>query len=574
MANSDLPDIPLIPIDLPARDARLPQLYKALDHPRHPSVIAAGRTYLYHVQTSDEGRRLMEETLANLTADQSGSYQDRLHAGILQVKPGDMVFSRKEDEPNKTGMADFFQVLVGDRRLWTAEQIAALVALREDILGPREFRTAEKPSRDPQTGLLAGGTAYERTGVLSGKDRGRAYNVGQMKQAQRGVIAPSSNVKAVHDPTPQQKDKDALQSRLIHISTEVAMQSLQYVTDCEEIRNYRDVVCAPIIGHESNCMFDSLQVNVSPATCEDDETIHTEDTLGNSDMLGRSGAEHVDHHDYLGSYSSMLSLSDCPHNWEPARLEITGMGIFVLLTDMTGMIFSGRHKHCPSSIRRPQDAPPAPWAYRLNIILYPAETVAKSDGVVPLAAFPMPKGDGNNNRLSRPYLPTVPWLLAPGQVAPVIQGHSPIPLAVYGDGHEFQNEWPSSNEHFDHTPGVPELPSLLVEAAVFGGIQGPGGRLSNKGTAVSRPSKATPATGATLTEAVGQYRKKQLLPIPTAASRSKVSNVIQQSALHVSGLSDKGKKCAHDTIPVTRTTHKRARITYTDHPSQLLVYRI
>ncbi len=106
----DLPDVPFILIDLPARDARLPQLYKALDHPRHPSVIAAGRTYLYHVQTSDEGRRLMEETLANLTADQSGSYQDRLHAGkehlygrrylkinlvsgILQVKPGDMVFS-------------------------------------------------------------------------------------------------------------------------------------------------------------------------------------------------------------------------------------------------------------------------------------------------------------------------------------------------------------------------------------------------------------------------------------------------------------------------------------------------
>ncbi len=104
----------------------------------------------------------------------------------------------------------------------------------------------------------------------------------------------------------------------------------------------------------------------------------------------------------------MLSLSDCPHNWEPARLEITGMGIFVLLIDMTGMIFSGRHKHCPSSIRRPQDAPPAPWAYRLNIILYPAETVAKSDGVVPLAAFPTPKGDGNNNRLSRPYLPIGP----------------------------------------------------------------------------------------------------------------------------------------------------------------------
>ncbi len=92
------------------------------------------------------------------------------------------------------------------------------MALREDILGPREFRTAEKPSRDPQTGLLAGGTAYERTGVLSGKDRGRTYNVGQMKQAQRGVIAPSSNVKAVHDPTPQQKDKYALQSRLIHVS--------------------------------------------------------------------------------------------------------------------------------------------------------------------------------------------------------------------------------------------------------------------------------------------------------------------------------------------------------------------
>ncbi|KAA1479704.1 hypothetical protein DENSPDRAFT_898846 [Dentipellis sp. KUC8613] len=650
------PDVPLIPVSLANRDPRLPQLYEAYDHPRHPSVMRPGRTYLIFIPTSEHGRRQMEEALADIQVDASGSYHNRIDAGILQMQPGDTLFSRSEAEVDKSGMSDFFQLLVGDhRRMWTARQLEALLSLRDSILGPRELRTADKPHKDPQTGQLVGGTAFERTGVLGGKDRGRAYNVGQMKQAQRGVMAPSSNVKAVHHPTPQQTAKDAIQSEMVHLCTEIAMQSLQ------------DVVCAPVIGHESNCMFDSLQVNISPATSENDD-----DTLGNADMLGRSGETHVDFRDYLGSYSSMVSLPDYPPHWEPARFEMASLGIFVLLEGVVSLIFSGRHKHRGTSLRRPANDPPTPWAYRLNLICYPAETVAKGDGIVPLAAFPTPKGDDGGGGGSRPYLPigpeirnfpddrnvddgpstkctqsnwatdghlimtpksqldflarsllqlntfvmsqvhvdrqvqidinkffsafsiangdqhrytAAPWSLAPGQALPVVPGHSPIPLTVYhpepsgspidsssaSSASEdprlpyFQRQYERLQWHFDHIPGVKEIPALPVDPFGFRGPQGPGGRNGKKATHLSvKPAHARPAAAP---QELGRYRKKELTAVVSPATRSKITQVVQESALRSGGIDYKAKKRAADPILPSRNTRQRTQAMYDVQPT-------
>ncbi len=52
------------------------------------------------------------------------------------------------------------------------------------------------------------------------------------------------------------------------------MVGVRCIADCEELKTYREAIGAPIIGHESNCMFDSIQMNISRATAEDEGKIN------------------------------------------------------------------------------------------------------------------------------------------------------------------------------------------------------------------------------------------------------------------------------------------------------------
>ncbi|KAA1470366.1 hypothetical protein DENSPDRAFT_685237 [Dentipellis sp. KUC8613] len=163
------------------------------------------------------------------------------------------------------------------------------------------------------------------------------------------------------------------------------------------MKAYRAMTNAPIIGHPSNYMFDSLQVNVSPATSEAEL-----DMLGANNMLGRSGVSHIDGRDDPTSYSCMLSISDVPEKYGSGRLHIKEAGVYVELTSFVVLFFSGLDQHAGTSHYAPHGVELVESAYRLNIILYPASMVARNDGVAPLAAFPLPTSE---NSAARPYLP-------------------------------------------------------------------------------------------------------------------------------------------------------------------------
>ncbi|KAA1479994.1 hypothetical protein DENSPDRAFT_887262 [Dentipellis sp. KUC8613] len=156
--------------------------------------------------------------------------------------------------------------MVADERLFGEEMAKEMVALRDMILGPRDMRTADKPYRDQATGDLVGGTAYERFGVEGARDGGRAYNEAITCQQQTGIVAPGVNVKSAGEET----EHDELRQRLVHLCTEAGMVGAKCIADCDELKTYRETIGAPIIGHESNCMFDSIQMNISRATAEDE----------------------------------------------------------------------------------------------------------------------------------------------------------------------------------------------------------------------------------------------------------------------------------------------------------------
>ncbi len=116
---------------LPNRDPILPIIYEAENHPRHPEALRYRKSYVYYVDVTEEGRRKAEESVLGIRIRKSGSSQDQIeagpfvhafqsqhraniYAGLLLLTPGDMLFSRKLQDEDKTGLSDYCQVLVAE----------------------------------------------------------------------------------------------------------------------------------------------------------------------------------------------------------------------------------------------------------------------------------------------------------------------------------------------------------------------------------------------------------------------------------------------------------------------------
>ncbi|TFY59752.1 hypothetical protein EVG20_g7667, partial [Dentipellis fragilis] len=143
--------VKLTELNLRGRDPHLPTLYKVHNHPLHPLKIRYGTAYLYFIDASPEGRRQAAENFDKIIFDKSGSNEKQREAGLLQLKPGDMLFTRRiGDDP--AGLQDHCKCLFLGREFYREEKMQEMLALQQELLCDPNQRTREKPHIDSGSG--------------------------------------------------------------------------------------------------------------------------------------------------------------------------------------------------------------------------------------------------------------------------------------------------------------------------------------------------------------------------------------------------------------------------------------
>ncbi|KAJ2912586.1 hypothetical protein MD484_g7826, partial [Candolleomyces efflorescens] len=84
----------------------------------------------------------------------------------------------------------------------------------------------------------------------------------------------------------------------------------------------------------------------------------------------------------------MIARSKLPVNYEPPRMILPGLGVYVNLEDFVGLTFQARHEHVGSLAYPKPGTPSSKTAYRLAFIHYTPERVASGDTRQRIAALP------------------------------------------------------------------------------------------------------------------------------------------------------------------------------------------
>jgi hypothetical protein len=119
--------------------------------------------------------------------------------------------------------------------------------------------------------------------------------------------------------------------------------------------------------------------------------------IGLKKHLGFYGDGHWDFPDGKGALSTMVCSPDLPDEkdgvvvpYEYGRLHLLALGFYTKVKPLRMVTFSGLFKHGGTSPLSPPGIEPAPWAYRLTVILYPPEAMISSNGrqLVGFASLP------------------------------------------------------------------------------------------------------------------------------------------------------------------------------------------
>jgi hypothetical protein len=131
--------------------------------------------------------------------------------------------------------------------------------------------------------------------------------------------------------------------------------------------------------------------------------VTTEEHLAKS--LGVFGGPHIDRYDAPAGYSAMISHSDIPDCHEPGRFHVLEYRVYVVLRSLVTIWFSGWRRHGGTSPIATGPEHVVPWAYRLNVVLYPSSVFMDNVGITALARFPF----GHNIEM-KGFLPAGPEL--------------------------------------------------------------------------------------------------------------------------------------------------------------------
>ncbi|KAJ7479009.1 hypothetical protein FB451DRAFT_1172132 [Mycena latifolia] len=338
------------------KNIKLEDLYLVPAHPLRANA-PGGRTFIYYADTTERGCQTTWDQEKELQVPMA-SYETIVGLGYHRLHDLDAVFSRSISG-NQDPLKDVIQVWVTGGRLYTRSQKMAIENARGTMLGPQHLRSRSRPvhsldAEEKPTGVLTGGTAYERSSfAVSVKPPARAYTIGPSVEAPT-IMAPVASGKVQGDndrPLPEQ-----LQARnaLLKASTKGAMaaarEAPQHIQ--EILEEHSDFINKPRTGTADNWAYGTVQTNFAAAKLE---TLDPDKGSLSGD-LATFGVAHVDGHDDVGYMTHMGCCHDVPSYYKPGLFFILPLGVFILLEQYTGINFyglrnmEGPHPCVPSGI--------------------------------------------------------------------------------------------------------------------------------------------------------------------------------------------------------------------------------
>ncbi|KAI9065665.1 hypothetical protein FKP32DRAFT_1674557 [Trametes sanguinea] len=266
-------------------------------------------------------------------------------SGYIGLEPGDCLLVR---DKNNQGDEDQDEMVcwITPEACFDPDDVAELMAVRDDILGSQDKRTRKKA--EDQDEAWIGGVAWERDEHAVCVDNAeRCYNLAASFQSPRQLTVPYSVML---------KGAPAEETALL--------------------RKRAEALNFPWIGSREIYYFSTMQLNLSPAQGPD---------AAKANDLGHFGGKHTDNHDAPMAYSHLLCCSDLLGGEDPGIFVILTFGIYLCLGGVASCCFSGRHNHGGFPPTAQPGTNPHPGSYRVVVVSYPTDAAFDCVGKYTLA---------------------------------------------------------------------------------------------------------------------------------------------------------------------------------------------
>ncbi|KAJ3015546.1 hypothetical protein NUW54_g1017 [Trametes sanguinea] len=136
--------LPLVELIMPINgDKALPQIYRLQEHIKAPDYgVHIGKIYLAVMDTSTKGLEAMRAFVQKASIP-GGTNEGIKDSGYIGLEPGDCPLVR---DKNNQGYEDQDEMVcwITPQASFDPDNVAELMAVRDDILGPHEKRTKKK----------------------------------------------------------------------------------------------------------------------------------------------------------------------------------------------------------------------------------------------------------------------------------------------------------------------------------------------------------------------------------------------------------------------------------------------
>ncbi|KAI0705690.1 hypothetical protein C8Q76DRAFT_801423 [Earliella scabrosa] len=384
--DAQFPNVPLPPgarlLHVPSRAGPLPRFHVLKSHSKVKKgwLGKHGRILLYLQDTSLEAMDKFYKFVAQLRFPK-GNKEAILAAGFVILHPGDHILCRNI-HGSKQEEDDVLQMWVTANGIITADFRKQMKQARDNALGPREERSATKPTK--VDGEYDGGAAFERDdSALNVRNAPRCYTLAQSYQVQRNIVGPAAGAKiSMGDPP---SDHLLLRKEILEAAAPLAIAALESSPPefATAMRRQADVTNLPRVGFDGNYAFPTFQANFA-ATQEADE-----DALARMQAdFGSFGGKHIDEHDCEGGITSMITYSDLDEDDDPGYFIVGDLGVAVLLEDLIIINFCGLRFHGGYPPTAAPGKKPKPWSYRFTVVCYPPRAMMNGSGIISFAVLP------------------------------------------------------------------------------------------------------------------------------------------------------------------------------------------
>ncbi|EED77069.1 predicted protein, partial [Postia placenta Mad-698-R] len=292
-----------------------PDVLEVVNHPKVAHLVGVGKVYIALEDTSSKAMTKLFNAAKGATIPSHSPHQ-LLAAGGLCLEAGDFLFSRDMHGPHDP-MDDVLQAYSVPIPAIDPELISQLTQARDDLLGPKEDRTAS-PAVQQGDNTWTGGVQWEcsdLTTPVTGSKCSYTLDTTHQIQCKASIKV---GIKCLEWGTPD------MALNLKHNA---------------EVHNVQPIDCGDASGIV-NYVFPTVQINISNTKKLDDDALQSF-----QQDLGQFGSVHTDHNDSQAGLTCMINHPDLEDGDQAGVFVLMELGFFVKQHSLTLAVFSAGPDH-------------------------------------------------------------------------------------------------------------------------------------------------------------------------------------------------------------------------------------